>query len=76
MAMGIPTVGLEAPSDGGTGVAAVWRPERLDMPFSQVPRLIGGVRRCDCRTQFVHCAATATGAGPRRWEQGLADLAD
>jgi tRNA(adenine34) deaminase len=78
MSLGVTTIyyGLEAPSDGAAGIATVWQPTRPDMPFSQVPQLIGGIRRLECRTQFARYVATAPESGPRSWAQTLADLPD
>lgn len=78
MALGIAAVfyGLESPSDGAADVAAVWRPARPDMPFSQVPPLTGGIRRIECREQFARYVAVSTESGLRRWAQTLADIPD
>jgi tRNA(adenine34) deaminase len=78
MSLGVERVyyGLDSPSDGAAGVAAVWRPARADMPFSRVPELVGGLRTDEVRAQFAHYAVTATSPGLRRWAEDLAGLAD
>lgn len=73
MALGVAEVyyGLEAPSDGAAGVAAVWQPAELDMSFSHLPALIGGVRRLECRELFGRYAETAPEGGLRRYAKRL-----
>lgn len=76
MAFGISEIyyGLESPSDGASGVGAVWQPARPDMSFSRIPPLTGGIRRLECRAQLARYAAAAPESGLRTWAQGLADL--
>jgi tRNA(adenine34) deaminase len=68
--------GLEAPSDGAAGLAAVWRPAAPDMKFSQIPPLVGGIHRRRCRDQFARFVARAPESGFRTWACALAALSD
>lgn len=66
--------GLEAPSDGASGLAQVWRPARPDMWFCEIPPLTGGILRSRCRDQFARYVRTAPESGYRTWAAGLASL--
>ncbi|AWS44397.1 deaminase [Streptosporangium sp. 'caverna'] len=76
MALGVSEIyyGLESPGDGAAGLPALWQPTTPDMPFSHPPKLIGGLRRTQCRAQFARYADTARESGFQRWARTLADL--
>ncbi|MFI7639750.1 hypothetical protein [Nonomuraea sp. NPDC049400] len=78
MSLGVDRIyyGLESPSDGAAGVAAVWQPARGGMPFSRVPELVGGLRRDEVRAQFARYAATTASPGLRRWAEDLTRAAN
>jgi tRNA(adenine34) deaminase len=68
--------GLEAPSDGAAGVAAVWQPVAPDAEFCRIPPLTGGIHRARCLDQFRRYVRAAPESGFRTWAQGLASLPD
>jgi tRNA(adenine34) deaminase len=68
--------GLEAPSDGAAGVAAVWQPAAPDAEFCRIPPLTGGIHRARCLDQFRRYVRAAPESGFRTWAQGLASLPD
>jgi tRNA(adenine34) deaminase len=76
MALGVTEIyyGLESPSDGAAGIAAIWRPAGPPMPFSRVPALTGGLHRRRRRAQFARYAQTAPESGFRTWAAALAGL--
>lgn len=66
--------GLEAPSDGASGVPAVWHPAAPDADFCRIPPLTGGIHRARCLDQFRRYVKAAPDSGFRTWAQGLASL--
>jgi tRNA(adenine34) deaminase len=76
MALGVSEIyyGLESPSDGTSGIAALWRPTGPQMPFSRIPALTGGIHRRQCRAQFARYGQTAPASGFRSWALTLAEL--
>jgi tRNA(adenine34) deaminase len=75
MALGVGEVyfALESPGDGGSEIAATWRPSR-DLAWFVAPAVTGGVRREESRALFRRYCATASDSGMRRWAQTLVDL--
>jgi tRNA(adenine34) deaminase len=66
--------GLEAPSDGAAGLAAVWQPAAADEDCSRIPPLTGGLLRARCLDQFRRYVQAAPESGYKTWAQGLASL--
>jgi tRNA(adenine34) deaminase len=76
MALGVAVIyyGLEAPSDGAASVSKVWQPASPDMFLSELPKLVGGIRRLQSRAQFARYADAAQASGLQQWAETLAAL--
>ena len=72
MVLGVSHVhyGLASPGDGGSGVAAAWRPHPTT-PWFAAPAMTGGVCEDRVRDQFRRYVATAEESGAVAWARSL-----
>ncbi|MBM2616196.1 hypothetical protein JIG36_11575 [Actinoplanes sp. LDG1-06] len=62
---------LDSPADGGSAVAATWKPHP-DLPWYQPPHITGGLHQAEARDQFHRYATAHPDTAFGRWAATLA----